>query len=361
MSFAVPTFRYSSPGKVSGKLPMSPLRKGNEINLGGLKGSLGAGMGAFFGKKQEREWKEDLIKRDEERGRTPGAQYRRIQELNVEDTRNINRNRHSHEMRLKTERARHEGGFGELGATDDRLSVRNSALAGDVGAHSPRFLETFPTKPKSVSEQMLKLRASENVLLLGSQPMEPVTKENRSINYNPIVHKYIGEPRTTTDLQRRAKKERTGYVTIAGGRKDLAEDMRSCDALQSTMQGYVEYEHQKVDPVQKWLVDEQQAATGGLRTFPAQKGVSPLTRRLVQAHPNSRVRDWHVNDQQRAAKLKQITDVRVAVNQEQRYNHEKKMALQLSTFKIKDPYSDHVWGINHQREAQPYRGFNVAL
>ena len=162
---------------------------------------------------------------------------------------------------------------------------------------------------KRRKKQGLKGSSSENVLTLGSQPMEPVTKENRSINYDPIVHKYIGEPRTTTDLQRRAKKERTGYVTIAGGRKDLAEDMRTCDALQSTMQGYVEYEHQKVDPVQTWLVDEQQAATGGLRTFPAQKGVSPLTRRLVQAHPNSRVRDWHVNDQQRAAKLKQITDV----------------------------------------------------
>jgi hypothetical protein len=361
MPFSVPTFRYSSPGMIAGKLPMSPLRTSQEINLGGLKKGLGCGMGAFFGKREARIWKEDLKQRDEERGRTPGAQTRRIKELNIVDIQNIKHNENSHQLRLKKEHDKHSGGFGNLGATDDRLSVRNSALSGDVGNHSPRFLETFPTKPKQPTQELLDLRASDNLLLLGFQPLEPVVKENRSINYNPIVHKYIGEPRMKTDLQKRAKKERTGYVTIAGGRKDLAENMKSADALQSTMRGYIEYEHQKVDPVTTWLHDEQTEATGGLRTFPAQKGVSPLTRRLVQAHPDSRVKDWHVNDSQRAAKMEQIKDVRIAVNKEQRLNHEKKMALQLSTFKIKDPYSDHLWGINHERKAEPYRGYNAAL
>ena len=62
MPFSVPTFRYSSPGMIAGKLPMSPLRTSQEINLGGLKKGLGCGMGAFFGKREARIWKEDLKK-----------------------------------------------------------------------------------------------------------------------------------------------------------------------------------------------------------------------------------------------------------------------------------------------------------
>jgi hypothetical protein len=361
MPFSVPTFRYSSPGSVQGKPAMAPLRKAAKVNLGGLKSGLGAGMGAFFGKRQDNEWRQELRQRDEERGRTPGAQTRRIQELSIIDAQNAESNKHSHQARMIREREKHAGGFGMLGATDDRLSVSASSLAGDVTNNTPRFLETFPTKPQKASKQGLLLRASQDLLLLGSQPLDPVTKENRSINYNPILHKYIGKPRTQTDLQKRAKKERTGYVTIAGGRKDLSEDMRTCEALQTTMKGYVEYEHQKVDPVRHWLHDEQTAATGGLRTFPAQKGVSPLTRRLVQSHKQAKVADWHVNDQQRQQKLGELLQERVAVNDLQRFNHEKKMALQLSTFKIKDPYSDNMWGINHQREAVPFRGYNVAF
>ena len=137
-------------------------------------------------------------------------------------------------------------------------------------------------------------------------------------------------------------------MTIAGGRKDLAENMKDCPALQSTMQHYVRYDYQKVDPVQHWLHDEQVDAHGGLRCFPAQKGVSPLTRRLVQSHTGAgtQVKDWHVSDKQRQRKIEELTAERIAVNKEQQANHEKKMALQLSTFKIKDPFSDHMWGIN---------------
>ena len=36
------------------------------------------------------------------------------------------------------------------------------------------------------------------------------------------------------------------------------------------------------DPVHIWLKDEQMEAVGGLRTFPTQKGVSPLGR-LIRA------------------------------------------------------------------------------
>jgi hypothetical protein len=164
-----------------------------------------------------------------------------------------------------------------------------------------------------------------------------------------------------TALQRRAMKERTGYVTVAGGRKDLAEEARSFDAMNSTMQHYVKYDYQKVDPVENWLHDEQTSASGGLRTFPAQKGVSPLTRRLVQCHDTNSVKKWHVNQQQRQRKIEELTEERISVNREQRANHEKKMALQLSTFKIKDPYSDHMWGINFNREAKPFRGYNTSL
>ena len=156
-------------------------------------------------------------------------------------------------------------------------------------------------------------------------------------------------------------KERTGYVTIAGGRKDLDKNMKNCDALSSTMQHYVNYDYQRINPVESWLHDEQTAASGGLRTFPAQKGVSPLTRRLVQCHKDAKVKNWHVNEKQRQRKIEDLTEERVAVNLEQRLNHEKKMALQLSTFKIKDPYTDHIWGVNHGREAQPYRGYNTTL
>ena len=72
-------------------------------------------------------------------------------------------------------------------------------------------------------------------------------------------------------------------MTIAGGRKDLDENMKKSDALKSTMQHYVRYDFQRVNPVEKWLHDEQTEASGGLRTYPAQKGVSPLTRRLSSA------------------------------------------------------------------------------
>ena len=360
MPFSVQTFRYSSPG-ATGKPAMSPLRNSKQVNLGGLKTGLGCGMGAFFGKREAAAWKADLKLRDEELGRTEGAQTRRIQELSVIDQQNKIQNVHSHQARMIKEREKHAGGFGNLGAADDRLSVHSSSLSGDVTNQTPRFLETFPSKPQKASKQGLLLRASQDPLLLGSLPLDPVTKENRSINYNPIVHQYVGEPRMNTAMQKRAKKHRTGYVTIAGGRKDLAENMKGCDALSSTMRGYVEYEHQKVDPVQHWLHDEQTAATGGLRVFPAQKGVSPLTRRLVQSHKNTKVSDWHVNQQQRQMKLNQLTQERVAVNNLQKFNHEKKMALQLSTFKIKDPYSDNKWGINHNREPVPFRGYNVAF
>ena len=164
-----------------------------------------------------------------------------------------------------------------------------------------------------------------------------------------------------TALQRRAMKERTGYVTVAGGRKDLAEEARGFDAMNSTMQHYVKYDYQKVDPVENWLHDEQTSASGGLRTFPAQKGVSPLTRRLVQCHDTNDVKKWHINQEQRQRKIEELTEERIAVNREQRENHEKKMALQLSTFKIKDPYSDHMWGINSNRQPKPFRGYNTSL
>lgn len=346
---------------VVGKQAMTPLRTHSKVDLGGLKRGLGSNMGAFFSNKDAGQWSQDLRQRDEDLGRTPGAQQRRIQELNIVDQQNVER--YSHQKRLKEEHERHAGGYGKLGAKDDRLSVRNSALTGDVTNNTPRFLETFPTKPKQPAEEEIKIRASTNPLLLGSMDLDPIVQENRSINYNPIVHKYIGDPRMNTDLQRRAKKERTGYVTIAGGRKDLREDMKSCDALSSSMRGYVEYEHQKVDPVQNWLHDEQMDATGGLRTFPAQKGVSPLTRRLVQSHTRGGggVKDWHVNSWQRATKLQDLTQERIAVNNEQKNRQDLKMASQLSTFKIKDPYTDHMWGMNHEKEAVPYRGFNVAF
>jgi hypothetical protein len=68
-----------------------------------------------------------------------------------------------------------------------------------------------------------------------------------------------------------------------------------------------------------------------------------------------------VNPQQRASKLRELQEERIFVNNEQKNRQDLKMASQLSTFKIKDPYTDHMWGMNHEKKAVPYRGFNVAF
>ena len=43
--------------------------------------------------------------------------------------------------------------------------------------------------------------------------------------------------------------------------------MKNCDAMQSTVQHYIKYDYQKVDPVQTWLHDGQADASGGLKHF----------------------------------------------------------------------------------------------
>ena len=89
------------------------------------------------------------------------------------------------------------------------------------------------------------------------------------------------------------------------------------------------------------------------------KGVSPLTRSWSSATlSKSQV---GMSTLRAPRKIEDLTQERMAVNREQKSNHEKKMALQLSTFKIKDPYTDHIWGINANRQPKPFRGYNTTL
>ena len=155
----------------------------------GLKDKLAVSMGVFYGPQQAKQWSADLKQRDEVRGRTPGAQDRRIKELNKSDAINHRQNVKRHAERLKEEHNRHMGGYGQLGATEDCLSCTASALAGDVTSNTPRFLETFPTVPKQPAEEELLLRASTNPMLLGKMPLEPVKGDHRGLNYDPINHK----------------------------------------------------------------------------------------------------------------------------------------------------------------------------
>ncbi len=338
---------------------MSPLRQRvstGQRNQAGLKTGLKTSLGPFYGMAQEQDWVHSLQVRDRERGRTPQARAQRIQELSREDVNNITRHQNNHAMRLAQEREKHAKGFGQLGPAEDRIQVHTSALAGDVTAQTPRFLETYPRTPKE--RNTAARAATANPLTLGSEGMDYPKRVQRSINYDPINHAYKGDPRDHTALQRRAMKERTGYVTVAGGRKDLSVEAKEFPALNSTMQRYVEYDFAKVNPVQKWLKDEQTDASGGLRCFPAQKGISPLTRRLVQCH-KAKVGDWHVSNTERDKKRDALREERIAVNAEKKRNFEMKMGLQEANFKIKDPFTDHVWGINHGKEPKPFRGFNT--
>ena len=147
------TFRYSSPGMVVGKQAMTPLRTHSKVDLGGLKRGLGSNMGAFFSNKDAGQWSQDLRQRDEDLGRTPGAQQRRIQELNIVDQQNVER--YSHQKRLKEEHERHAGGYGKLGAKDDRLSVRNSAFGG-----CSRRSRTTPTRSCATTRSTATTRMS---------------------------------------------------------------------------------------------------------------------------------------------------------------------------------------------------------
>ncbi len=189
MPFRVSTGRFNSAGRSPGTFAMTPHRNVKNMARAGLKDKLAVSMGVFYGPKQAKQWSADLKQRDEVRGRTPGAHDRRIQELNTRDAVNHQHNVTRHADRLKEERDRHIGGYGQLGAADDRLSCTASALAGDVTSNTPRFLETFPTVPKQPAEEELRLRASTNPMLLGKMPLEPVKGDHRGLNYDPINHK----------------------------------------------------------------------------------------------------------------------------------------------------------------------------
>ena len=183
-AFVVHTPRFSSAGQSPGTFAMTPTRCVAEAPRAGLKTKLAVSLGPFYGPRQAEQWAKGLKERDEVLGRTPEAQTRRTKELG-----NRVELHSTHQSRSNLEREKHKHGYGHLGSTEDRFSVHVSALSGDVTTNTPRFLETFPTAPGKPADQELELRKSHNPMLLGSMPLEHVTKENRSLNYDPITHK----------------------------------------------------------------------------------------------------------------------------------------------------------------------------
>lgn len=188
-SFVVHTPRFTSAGQSPGTFAMTPTRCVADAPRAGLKTKLAVSLGPFYGPRQAKQWSEGLKDRDEKLGRTPEAHARRTNELKLLDATERLTLHTTHEKRLKEEREKHKNGYGNLGSTEDTFSVHVSALTGDVTANTPRFLETFPTAPNKPAAQELELRKSHNPMLLGSMPLEQITKENRSLNYDPINHK----------------------------------------------------------------------------------------------------------------------------------------------------------------------------
>ena len=327
------------------------MRNSGMLAKSGIKGN----VGPFYSPRQAEEWSKELAERGSGKHK----------ELSVYDPvkhpelyQQPDWLKHKASVHKHAEYERHKGGPGALGPTDDRLNVRQSVLSGSMSGHTPRFLETFPSKPKSNLSDAAKDAQSSNVLELGMMPNPPGPKKVlQSLNYNPIRHEYNGPPILNTAMQRRAAKERTGYVTIAGGRKDLAPEARKTEALADHIGPYIDGRYIRADPVHIWLKDEQMEAVGGLRTFPTQKGVSPLTRRLIQAD-RVRLTDSQVTNEQKEARSKALTNERIAIASERHLQYERKQNLAKTQFTIKDAYTDHQWGVNYGRSAVRPKGYD---
>jgi hypothetical protein len=312
----------------------------------GLKGNLGP----FYGAQQAEEWRQELKKKEDDRKNAFDVyDLEKHPELYSNEDRAMNKGRHK--MQTEYERTV-PGGYNELGPTDDKMRVYASALSGTIHQHSPRFLETLVETPAHRDNKFTK--GGTNVLLLGF--LDP-KKKNPDLNttdlgYNPLLHKYRAQPPKHTALQRRTTRERTGYVSVAGGKKAKSE----FGDKPSAMKMHMENGYSNVPP-EIYLEDENACLNNKLRNVPTKHGNGEEIKKLLE-HDQHKFVDKQAEMDEYGKHAEKLMSSYEADRQRQKQTNLDRMKHQ---YTFLDPYTGSPRGINYGRKANPLDGYNPIM
>lgn len=328
---------------------MAPTNRAKDHG-GQIQKGLSNNVGPFYGPEQAKEWVEELRKKEYAQQNTfNGYDVKKHPELYTQEHRAMNSGR----LKKKEEYDRTvPGGFGELGPEDDKIRVYASALSGTINSHSPRFLETLVETPAHRENKFTKGRG--NILLLGFEPCEqPKPSSNTTdLGYNPLNHEYRADAPNKTALQKRAMRERTGYVSVAGGKKGKSE----FGDRPSAMKAHVENDYSRI-PATTRLEDENACLNNSLRCVPTKHGHGEETKELMQ-FDKFQFPDRQAEEEKYSKQFQKQIELFEREKKKQKETNLKTMEHQ---YTFLDPFTEHLYGINHGRVAKPLEGYNPIM